>query len=54
MPGWYDIAGLNRNAIEDRAGLDESRQRVEKIIESELYRFALLMASFSSFCLIVL
>lgn len=37
MPAWYDIAGLDRTAQEDRAGLDESRKAIETLIAGELY-----------------
>lgn len=36
MPGWSDIYGLSEDDREDKAGFEESRERVEKIVASEL------------------
>ena len=36
MPGWSDIFGLDESTEEDKSGFEESRARIDKIIESEL------------------
>lgn len=38
MPGWYDIRGLELSAKEDRQGLDESMQMVERTIAQLAHR----------------
>ncbi len=35
MRGWYDIKGMNFNRQEDRAGLEDSMQIVQSLIEQE-------------------
>lgn len=36
MPGWSDIFGLDMEAKEDRVGFDESKKRIEKLIDAEI------------------
>lgn len=35
MPGWCDVHGLDEGSKEDEAGLQESADRIQKIIDSE-------------------
>lgn len=35
MPSWYDIKGLDERANEDCRGIEESRKRIEGILENE-------------------
>lgn len=36
MPGWSDIHGLDVSSAEDKAGFEESRARIEKLIATEI------------------
>jgi predicted esterase len=36
MPGWSDIYGLDDRVNEDRVGFDESKVRVDKIVQTEI------------------
>ena len=36
MPGWSNIYGLDMESNEDRNGFDESRSRIEKLIDTEI------------------
>jgi predicted esterase len=36
MPGWSDIYGLDDRVNEDKVGFDESKVRVEKIVQTEI------------------
>ena len=36
MPGWTDIYGLDANSPEDASGFEDSRNRIDRIIEAEL------------------
>jgi phospholipase/carboxylesterase len=36
MPGWYDIGGFSQDSREDLAGLQQSRQQVENLVEQEI------------------
>lgn len=36
MPGWYDIRGMDIASKEDRDGIEESRQTVERLIQDQI------------------
>jgi phospholipase/carboxylesterase len=38
MPGWSDIYGLDADSREDLAGFEESRDRINRIVEAEVAR----------------
>eukprot|EP00948_MAST-09A_sp_MAST-9A-sp1_P000279 g279.t1 len=38
MPSWYDITGLTERSNEDCKGLKESKERINKILETEVNR----------------
>ncbi|TFJ84850.1 hypothetical protein NSK_003882 [Nannochloropsis salina CCMP1776] len=36
MPGWFDINGLDESSPEDRAGFEEAKQRIARIVQGEV------------------
>lgn len=36
MPAWFDIYGLDERAAEDRKGFEESKARIDRIIQTEV------------------